>query len=86
MTRTKWGAAPKMHSPRRSESAGGRSRAPARPSRWGTSPPWAASQQPIDVRDIIHVPQGQLAPRDYVEYLPEWWRERSFYPTIPPRR
>jgi Zinc-binding dehydrogenase len=57
----------------------------SRNTHWGAgyqpSPPWAAPQQPIDVRDIIHVPDGQLAPRGYVEYLPEWWvREPSYYP------
>ncbi|MDA2893345.1 DUF4226 domain-containing protein [Mycolicibacterium sp. BiH015] len=35
--------------------------------------PWPAPQQPIDIRDIIEVPPGQLAPSGYVEYLPGWW-------------
>jgi hypothetical protein len=37
------------------------------------APPWTAPQQPIDVRDVINVPPGQLAPWGYVEYLPGWW-------------
>lgn len=48
------------------------------------SPPWSAPQQPIDVRDIIHVPRESLAPTGYVEYLPEWWvRQPSSTPTVP---
>jgi hypothetical protein len=41
-----------------------------------SSPPsWPAPQQPIDVRDVIHVPEGAgaKAPWGYVEYLPEWF-------------
>jgi hypothetical protein len=37
------------------------------------APPWSAPQQPIDVRDVIRVPAGQLAPWGYVEYLPGWF-------------
>jgi hypothetical protein len=37
------------------------------------SPPWSAPQRPIDVRDVIQVPAGQLAPWGYVEYLPGWF-------------
>jgi hypothetical protein len=37
------------------------------------APPWTAPQQPIDARDVINVPSGQLAPWGYVEYLPEWF-------------
>ncbi|MDG4669359.1 DUF4226 domain-containing protein [Mycobacterium sp. 236(2023)] len=35
--------------------------------------PWPSPQQPVDVRDIIEVPAGALAPSGYVEYLPGWW-------------
>jgi hypothetical protein len=41
-----------------------------------SSPPdWPAPQQPIDVRDVIHVPAGPTAkaPWGYIEYLPEWF-------------
>jgi hypothetical protein len=30
-------------------------------------------QTPIDLRDIIQVPPGKLAPWGYVEYLPGWF-------------
>lgn len=39
-----------------------------------TSPSaWPTPNEPIDVRDIIHVPEGQLAPHGYIEYLPGWF-------------
>jgi hypothetical protein len=37
------------------------------------TPDWAPPQQPIDVRDVIHVPQGSRAPWGYSQYLPEWF-------------
>jgi hypothetical protein len=37
------------------------------------TPDWAPPQQPIDVRDVLHVPHGTLAPWGYVQYLPEWF-------------
>lgn len=36
-------------------------------------PPPRAPQQPIDVRDVIHVGEGAKAPYGYYEYLPGWW-------------
>ena len=33
----------------------------------------AGPQQPIDVRDIIHVPEGSLAPYGTIQYLPGWF-------------
>jgi uncharacterized protein YukE len=53
------------------------------------SPPWSAPQQPIDVRDVIQVPPGQLAPWGYVEYLPGWFvpgPQLTNTPTIPTPR
>jgi hypothetical protein len=53
------------------------------------APPWSAPQQPIDVRDVIHVPAGQLAPWGYVEYLPGWFvpgPQLTNTPTIPAPR
>jgi hypothetical protein len=53
------------------------------------SPPWFAPQQPIDVRDVIRVPAGQLAPWGYVEYLPGWFvpgPQLTSTPTIPAPR
>ena len=37
------------------------------------SSPWPAPEVPIDVRDVLYVPPGELAPSGYVEYLPNWW-------------
>ena len=34
---------------------------------------WPAPEVPIDVRDVVHVPEGELAPSGYIEYLPNWW-------------
>jgi hypothetical protein len=48
---------------------------------YGEQPPWPAPQQPIDVRDVIHLGEGQQAPRGYVEYLSGWWA-----PAPPPTR
>ena len=53
------------------------------------APPWSAPQQPIDVRDVIHVPRDALAPWGYVQYLPEWWvpgPQLTNTPTIPQPR
>jgi hypothetical protein len=53
------------------------------------APPWSAPQQPIDVRDVIQVPAGQLAPWGYVEYLPGWFvpgPQLTNTPTIPQPR
>jgi hypothetical protein len=53
------------------------------------APPWSAPQQPIDVRDVIQVPAGQLAPWGYVEYLPGWFvpgPQLTNTPTIPAAR
>jgi hypothetical protein len=53
------------------------------------APPWTAPQQPVDVRDVIRVPAGQLAPWGYVEYLPEWFvpgPQLTNTPTIPAPR
>jgi hypothetical protein len=53
------------------------------------SPPWSAPQQPVDVRDVIQVPAGQLAPWGYVEYLPGWFvpgPQLTNTPTIPAPR
>jgi hypothetical protein len=53
------------------------------------APPWSAPQQPIDVRDVIQVPSGQLAPWGYVEYLPGWFvpgPQLTYTPTIPQPR
>ena len=52
------------------------------------TPDWAPPQQPIDVRDVIHVPDGSgaKAPWGYVQYLPEWFApgpELTNTPTIP---
>jgi hypothetical protein len=32
-----------------------------------------APQMPVDFRDVLHVPEGQKAPRGYHEFLPNWW-------------
>jgi hypothetical protein len=51
-----------------------------------SSTDWPAPQQPIDVRDVIHVPHDSLAPWGYTEYLPEWFApgpELTNTPTIP---
>jgi hypothetical protein len=40
---------------------------------YGDQPSWPAPQQPIDVRDVMHLGEGQQAPWGYVEYLPGWW-------------
>jgi len=40
---------------------------------YSPDPPWPPPRLPIDVRDVIHVPEGQLAPPDYIQYLPGWW-------------
>lgn len=37
------------------------------------SRPWGPPEQPIDIRDVIEVPSGTLAPPNYVEYFPGWW-------------
>lgn len=34
---------------------------------------WPPPKQPVDIRDVIEVPEGALAPCGYVEYLPGWW-------------
>lgn len=34
---------------------------------------WPSPQVPIDVRDVLYVPAGELAPSGYIEYLPNWW-------------
>jgi len=50
--------------------------------------PWTP-KEPVDVRDIIQVPPGLLAPRGYVEYFPGWWApgsELTNTPTIPKPR
>lgn len=39
-------------------------------------PPWTP-RQPVDVRDIVHVPDRRLAPWGYVEYLPGWFAPGS---------
>ena len=36
-------------------------------------PDWPTPKVPIDIRDLIQVPPGQLAPRGYIEYLPGWF-------------
>lgn len=49
--------------------------------------PWPTLKEPIDVRDIIQVPEGKLAPYGYIEYLPGWFvpgPELTNTPTIPP--
>jgi hypothetical protein len=54
-----------------------------------TPPSWPAPQQPIDVRDVINVPRGSLAPWGYIEYLPEWFApgpQLTNTPTIPQPR
>lgn len=45
---------------------------------YGPQTPWPAPKQPIDVRDVIHVPGGAKAPYGYFEYLPGW-----FAPVVP---
>jgi hypothetical protein len=53
------------------------------------APPWSAPRQPIDVRDVIQVSAGQLAPWGYVEYLPGWFvpgPQLTNTPTIPAPR
>ena len=35
------------------------------------SPPWTP-KEPVDIRDVIHVPAG-LAPWGYIEYFPGWF-------------
>lgn len=40
---------------------------------YGGQSPWPAPHQPIDVRDVIHVAEGEKAPNGYFEYLPGWW-------------
>lgn len=35
--------------------------------------PWPTPQQPIDIRDVVQVTPGQLAPSGYIEYLPGFW-------------
>ena len=40
---------------------------------FSADPPWPAPRAPIDVRDVVHVPEGGLAPPNYVQYLPGWW-------------
>jgi hypothetical protein len=36
-------------------------------------PPWGPPKQPVDIRDIIRVPDGEKAPWGYKEYLPGWF-------------
>ena len=51
------------------------------------APPWPGPQQPIDVRDIIHVPEGSLAPYGTIQYLPGWFvYPRSNTPQLPQPR
>ncbi|MEE6140312.1 DUF4226 domain-containing protein [Mycobacterium sp. 050128] len=45
---------------------------------YGVEQPWPPPQQPIDVRDVIHVAEGDKAPYGYYEYLPGW-----FAPLVP---
>jgi hypothetical protein len=33
-------------------------------------PPWSPPKQPVDIRDIIRVPDGEKAPWGYKQYLP----------------
>jgi hypothetical protein len=40
---------------------------------WDVQPPWGPPKQPIDIRDIIHVPAGEKAPWAYKEYLAGWF-------------
>jgi len=50
--------------------------------------PWTP-QSPVDIRDIIQVPSGKLAPWGYVEYFPGWFApgpELTNTPTIPKPR
>ena len=50
--------------------------------------PWSPTE-PVDVRDIIQVPPGKLAPWGYVEYFPGWWApgsELTNTPAIPQPR
>jgi hypothetical protein len=52
------------------------------------SPPWTP-KEPVDIRDIIQVPPGKLAPWGYVEYFPGWFTpgpELTNPPTIPQPR
>ncbi len=53
----------------RHDRAGARIFAPT-PSTINPEPSWRP-QAPIDIRDVIHVPKGQLAPWGYQEYLPD---------------
>lgn len=47
--------------------------APTPSKSYGGPPSWPTPRQPIDVRDVIHVAEGNKAPYGYFEYLPEWW-------------
>ena len=50
--------------------------------------PWTP-KEPVDVRDIIQVPPGRLAPWGYGGYFPGWWApgsELTNTPTIPKPR
>lgn len=45
-----------------------------RPNPWQPEPPWTfQTQRPVDIRDIMEVPPGGLAPWGYTEYAPGWW-------------
>jgi hypothetical protein len=43
---------------------------------YSPDPRWSAPRLPVDVRDVIRVPDGGLAPPNYIEYLPGWWAPR----------
>jgi hypothetical protein len=42
------------------------------------------AQKAIDVRDIIEVPEGQLAPWGYIEYLPDRFAPGPTLTNTPP--
>jgi hypothetical protein len=44
--------------------------------------PWTP-KEPVDIRDIIQVPPGRLAPCGYVEYFPDWWAPGPELTNIP---
>jgi hypothetical protein len=39
----------------------------------------------VDIRDIIQVPKGTLAPYNYFEYLPGWFAPKTIDPPVIPR-
>jgi hypothetical protein len=51
--------------------------------------PWPTPKEPVDLRDIIQVAPGALAPWGYVEYLPGWFApgpDLTNAPTLPQPR